>query len=212
MTPVTDTGQNVLAMDTGQNVLAMDTGQNVLAMDTGQNVLATDTGQNLPATALVVVLGVIALFPLCGHLVTTVIARRGLRAPTGPGTARTVALWCLTLALGLYVYGVLCCVRLENAYHACMLERYGRPGLSGGPALVSNHDSLFPVASTCTWSDGYTLDVVPFFVNPLTAVLVCGAVVTWAGAKGGPGARGGRGRGPYGHHGRMRTSSDAESE
>ncbi|MEV6785736.1 hypothetical protein [Streptomyces sp. NPDC051098] len=141
-------------MDTGQNVLAMDTGQNVLATDTGQNVLATDTGQNLPATALVVVLGVIALFPLCGHLVTTVIARRGLRAPTGPGTARTVALWCLTLALGLYVYGVLCCVRLENAYHACMLERYGRPGLSGGPALVSNHDSLFPVASTCTWSDG----------------------------------------------------------
>ncbi|WP_433572215.1 hypothetical protein [Streptomyces sp. CA-251247] len=163
---------------------ATDTGRNILATDTGQSVLATDTGQNVMAAALVVVLGVIALFPLCGHLVTTAIARRGLRAPTGPGTARTVALWCLTLALGLYVYGVLCCVRLENAYHACMLERYGRPDVPGGPSLVSNHDSLLPVASTCTWSDGYALDVVPSFVNPLIAVLVCGAVVAGAGALG----------------------------
>ncbi|MGW7363078.1 hypothetical protein ACWGI8_06500 [Streptomyces sp. NPDC054841] len=104
------------------------------------------------------------------------IARRGLRAPTTAGTFRDVAVLCATVALALYVYGVMCYLRSGTASYTCMLERYGASGISGTPPLESNHDSLIPVSSTCTWSDGYTLDFLPFFVTPVAAVLLVIAV------------------------------------
>ncbi|MFI1398920.1 hypothetical protein [Streptomyces sp. NPDC020681] len=135
--------------------------------------LATDTGQN-PVSMLIVIVAVPALLGLGAYLLPPFVTRRSAV------TWRDVAVLCGTAALAVYAYGVLCCLRLESAYHACMIERYGRPEMPGTPPLTSNHDSLIPVSSTCTWADGRTLDFVPWVVNPAVVVLLLAAVASGA--------------------------------
>lgn len=140
--------------------------------------LATETGQNFATAGMIVLLGLIVLTVLCVYLFSTAIARGRRRPSTPGGMFRDAAVLCATVALALYVYGVMCYLRLESAYHTCMLERYGSPGTAGTPAFETNEDSLLPVSSTCTWSDGYTLDFVPAFVNPAIALLLAAALAS----------------------------------
>lgn len=139
--------------------------------------LATETGQHSLLLVAMALLGLIILMVLCVYLFASVLSRGSLRAPTEAGTWRDASVACVTVALALYVYGVLCVLRLENAYHTCSLERFGRPdGHGPSPTLTVAEDSLVPVGSVCEWSDGYTLDFVPWFVNPAIGVLLVAAV------------------------------------
>ena len=139
--------------------------------------LATDTGQNGVAVLGIIVLGLLVLITLCAYLFPTFIARRGFAAPTLPGTLRDVAVVCVTVALALHVYGLMCCIRLENESYTCATERYGNSSGIARANLERMQDSLFPASSTCNWSDGYTHDFVPAFVNPAIAVLLFLAVI-----------------------------------
>lgn len=140
--------------------------------------LATDTGQNILVLGGMTLLGLIILMVLCVYLFASVLSRGSLRAPTEAGSWREASVACVTVALALYVYGVLCVLRLENAYHTCTLERFGDPNGSGSLSvtLTDSEDSLVPVGSVCEWTDGYTLDFVPWFVNPAIGVLLAAAV------------------------------------
>ncbi len=139
--------------------------------------LATDTGQNSLAALGIVLLGVLVLIALCAYLLPTFVTRRGFAAPTLAGTLRDGALVCVSLALALHVYGVVCSIRLENESYTCAVQRYGTATGNAGAGLERMQDSLFPVSSTCHWSDGYTYDFVPAFVNPAVTVLLVLAVI-----------------------------------
>lgn len=150
--------------------------------------LATDTGQNGMAALGLVVLGLLVLITLCAYLFPTFVARRGFAAPTLPGTLRDLAVVCVTVALALYVYGLMCFIRLENESYTCVTERYGNSSGNAGAHVERMRDSLFPVSSTCHWSDGYTHDFVPAFVNPAISVLLFLAVIAAGVALGHAGA------------------------
>lgn len=151
-------------------------------------LLATDTGQNGVAVLGIIVLGLLVLIMLCAYLFPTFIARRGFAAPTLPGTLRDMAVVCVTVALSLYVYGLMCYIRLENESYTCVTERYGNSSGNAGARLERMQDSLFPVSSACHWSDGYTHDFVPAFVNPAITVLLSLAVIAAGVALGRAGA------------------------
>ncbi|GAA2384758.1 hypothetical protein GCM10010420_03840 [Streptomyces glaucosporus] len=132
--------------------------------------LATDTGQG-PLHWLLLLAGPTAAAVLLA-------AARGLRrrgSRRGAWAGRSASL--LAGAVACHTVGVLFMLRLENAYHTCNEERFGFPDGSGIPPLVENEDSLFPVGSVCTWADGHTVDLVPWFVNPATGLLLAGAAV-----------------------------------
>lgn len=140
--------------------------------------LATDTGQNPVALLGIVILGVLVLITLCVRLFSAFAARGRSGAPTLAGTLRDVALMCVTVALAIHLFGVLCSLRLENEWYTCGPQRYGYSSPVDGPELKDMEDSLFPVSSVCRWSDGYTYDFVPAFVNPSIAVLLVLAVLS----------------------------------
>ncbi|MFF3453051.1 hypothetical protein ACFYXH_01755 [Streptomyces sp. NPDC002730] len=150
--------------------------------------LAADTGQNGVAALGMIVLGLLVLIMLCAYLFPTFIARRGFAAPTLAGTLRDIAVVCVTVALALYVYGLMCYIRLENESYTCATERYGYSSGNAGARLERMQDSLFPVGSTCRWSDGYTHDFVPAFVDPAITVLLSLAVIAAGVALGHAGA------------------------
>jgi hypothetical protein len=160
--------------------------------------LATDTGQNLLAAFGIVLLGLPVLIALCAYLFRRFAARNRSGAATRAGTLRDVAVLCATAALGTYLYGVLCYFRWENAWYTCLQQRYGYATPEGMAELEDTRDSLLPVGSVCRWSDGYTHDFVPAFVNPATAVLLVLAAVAAGAALGHAGTarrRAGRGDG-----------------
>ncbi|MEV4679459.1 hypothetical protein [Streptomyces kurssanovii] len=144
--------------------------------------LATDTGQNPLAVFGILILGLLVLITLCGYLFPAFVARGRLSASTPAGRLRDVALVCVAVALAIQLFGLLCSVRLENEWYTCAQQRYGYSSPADGPNLENMRDSLFPVSSVCRWSDGYTYDFVPAFVNPSIAVLLVLAALTGAGA------------------------------
>ncbi|MEW2634639.1 hypothetical protein AB0903_24100 [Streptomyces sp. NPDC048389] len=154
--------------------------------------LATDTGQNSLVLFGIVILGLLVLNTLCVYLFPAFAARRRFRAPTLAGTLRDVALMCVTVALAVYLFGVVCTIRLENEWYTCGPQRYGYSSSVDRPDLANMEDSLFPVSSVCRWSDGYTHDFVPAFVNPAIftllslaaiAIVAATAAVAHAGAR-----------------------------
>lgn len=144
--------------------------------------LATDTGQNSLAVFGIVILGLLVLITLCAYLFPSLVARGRLGGATRTGTLRDVALVCVAVAMAIQLFGLLCSVRLENEWYTCAQQRYGYSSPADGPNLENMRDSMFPVSSVCRWSDGYTHDFVPAFVNPSIAVLLVLAAVTGAGA------------------------------
>ncbi|MEU0371357.1 hypothetical protein ABZ070_14050 [Streptomyces sp. NPDC006283] len=161
--------------------------------------LATDTGQNAVAAFGIVILGVLVLITLCAYLFPAFAARGRFGAPTLAGTLRDASLVCVSVALAIYLYGLLCYIRLENEWYTCAAQRYGYSSSVDRPNLERMQDSLFPVSSVCRWSDGYTYDFVPAFVNPAITALLFLAVIAAGAALGHAGARrdlAGQGRAP----------------
>lgn len=144
--------------------------------------LATDTGQNSLAVLGLVLLGLLVLITLCVYLFPAFAARGRFGAPTLTGTLRDAALACVAVALAIQLFGLMCSVRLENEWYTCAQQRYGYSSPADRPNLENMRDSLFPVSSVCRWSDGYTHDFVPAFVNPSITVLLVLAAVTGASA------------------------------
>ncbi|ALC21367.1 hypothetical protein ACH46N_21165 [Streptomyces pristinaespiralis] len=144
--------------------------------------LATDTGQNPLAVFSLVILGLLVLITLCAYLFPAFVARGRFSASSRAGTLRDVALACVAVALAIQLFGLMCAIRLENEWYTCAQQRYGYSSPVDRPDLGNMRDSLFPVSSVCRWSDGYTHDFVPAFVNPSIAVLLVLAAVTGAGA------------------------------
>ncbi|UYQ66619.1 DUF6415 family natural product biosynthesis protein [Streptomyces peucetius] len=154
--------------------------------------LATDTGQNSVVVFGIVILGLLVLITLCVYLFPAFAARGRFSAPTLAGTLRDVALVCVTVALAIYLFGLMCTVRLENEWYTCGPQRYGYSSPVDRPGLENMEDSLFPVSSVCRWSDGYAYDFVPAFVNPVVftllslaaiGVIAAGAALTHTGAR-----------------------------
>jgi hypothetical protein len=139
--------------------------------------LATDTGQNPVVLFGIVILGVLVLITLCVYLFPAFAARGRFCAPTTAGTLRDVAVMCVTVALGVYLFGVMCVIRLENEWYTCGPQRYGYSSTVDRPNLENMRDSLFPVSSVCRWSDGYAYDFVPAFVNPTVFTLLSLAAI-----------------------------------
>ncbi|MFJ8072652.1 hypothetical protein ACIQ7Q_01595 [Streptomyces sp. NPDC096176] len=165
--------------------------------------LATDTGQHGMAAFGIVILGVLVLITLSAYLFPAFAARGRFGAPTLAGTLRDVSLVCVSVALAIYLYGLLCYIRLENEWYTCATQRYGYSSPVDGPNLERMQDSLFPVSSVCRWSDGHTYDFVPAFVNPaitvllFVAVVLAGVALGHAGAKRDLAGRAGRRQAPW---------------
>ncbi|MFF3288139.1 hypothetical protein [Streptomyces sp. NPDC003023] len=160
--------------------------------------LATDTGQNFLAVSGTLLLGLLVLSSLCAYLFPAFAARGRFAAPTRAGTLRDVALMCVAAAAAIHLFGVLCYIRLENQWYTCGPQRFGHSSSKDRPDLEYMQESLFPVRSVCRWSDGYTYDFVPAFVNPAIAALLVLAAVAAGVALGHAGTRRGRGTGERG--------------
>ncbi|MFF3685550.1 hypothetical protein [Streptomyces sp. NPDC002187] len=154
-----------------------------ISADPGAVQLATDTGQNSLAALAIILCGMLMLITLCAYLLPAFVRRGRLRAPTLAATLRDAAIVCATSALAVHVYGLMCYVRLENEFHTCGQLRPAAPA-----DFLGMDESLFPVSSVCRWSDGYTHDFVPAFVNPAIAVLLTLAVIAAGAALGHAGA------------------------
>ncbi|CAM3900618.1 hypothetical protein NOGI109294_17915 [Nocardiopsis gilva] len=145
-------------------------------------LLATDTGQSLyhPLLMLIGLLATIALLILAG------LTRRRNKH-RNKWRHRSVGLF--AGATACYTYGLLRTFRLETGYHNCTYERYGQFDGFRLPELVSSTDSLFPISSVCSWKDGVTIDIVPWYVNPaliafLAAATACAATAVYQGRNG----------------------------
>ncbi|MFJ3088008.1 hypothetical protein [Streptomyces sp. NPDC086838] len=116
--------------------------------------------------------GVLAF--LCSRLTARARARR-----TAPAVWRDASLAAAGLALGLYVWGCLHVLFLEDQEQAEQCELH-RP--EGTPRLVGRRGDFIPLRLVCEASDGHDYSVViPHYVNPsvgalLLLALACGAV------------------------------------
>ncbi|MEU0392882.1 hypothetical protein ABZ208_08940 [Streptomyces sp. NPDC006208] len=150
-----------------------------ISADPGPVQLATDTGQNSLVALAVILCGMLTLIALCAYLLPRIIRRGSFRAPTLAATLRDAAIVCATLALAVHVYGLMCYLRLENEFYTCGPLRRAAPA-----DFLGMDESLVPVSSVCRWSDGYTHDFVPAFVNPAIATLLALAVIAAGAALG----------------------------
>lgn len=135
--------------------------------------MATDTGQG-PFHWLL-----LPVDPLLTAVLFSVAFRLRRREGRGGGWS-SLSVAFLAGAAACHTVGVFALVRLENAYHTCNEERFGLPDGSGIPRLVDTEDGLLPVTSVCSWEDGVTIDLVPWFVTPAMAVFLAGAAVCGA--------------------------------
>lgn len=137
-------------------------------------MLAEETGQDPALTMLsAVFLGAAAVASI-GCLGVSVVRRGGLRAETPARTWRDAALACLAGAAALYAFGLLKGYRrVEDEARVCGMARYGDPVVSE----VLPKDDLLPLSSRCTWSDGYTIEFVPWLVNPGLVLSLAGTAI-----------------------------------
>ncbi|MGE7435105.1 hypothetical protein [Kitasatospora sp. NPDC001175] len=136
--------------------------------------LAEETGQSPGLTLLTALFLAAAAAALLVHLCAAVARRGSLRAATPTSSWREAAVSCLATAAVLYAFGLLKGYRrVEDEARVCGLARYGDPAESD----VLPKDSLLPLSSSCTWSDGYSIEFVPSFVNPGLALSLAGAAV-----------------------------------
>ncbi|THA73271.1 hypothetical protein E6R60_25325 [Streptomyces sp. A0642] len=117
-------------------------------------------------------LGILAF--LCSRLTARARGRRTTQA-----VWRDASLTATGLALGLYLWGCLHVLFLEDQEQAEQCELH-RP--EGTPALVGRRGDFIPLRLVCEASDGHDYSVViPHYVNPSIAVLLllalaCGTV------------------------------------
>ncbi|WP_431044276.1 hypothetical protein ACQUSR_21820 [Streptomyces sp. P1-3] len=112
------------------------------------------------------------------------VSAKGRGAVLGSGRVRLYAdasVLLLAIALTLYTIGLSSMLTSESEFATCSYERSGDPAGVGLPEFVSGGEVLLPVGHTCRWADGYTLNLVPSYVNPgFITFLYCSAVAALA--------------------------------
>ncbi|WP_405760542.1 hypothetical protein OG234_19775 [Streptomyces sp. NBC_01420] len=117
----------------------------------------------------VIIAGSLAGLGVLAFLGSRLTARARARR-TAPAVWRDASLAAAGLALGLYVWGCLHVLFLEDQEQAEQCELH-RP--EGTPRLVGRRGDFIPLRLVCEASDGHDYSVViPHYVNPSVAVLL----------------------------------------
>ncbi|MBB5787543.1 hypothetical protein [Jiangella mangrovi] len=69
-----------------------------------------------------------------------------------------------------------------DANATCRDNRHEAEEWDGSDDLVEARSTLVPLSEVCRWDDGYTLDIVPGWVNPVVGAYVASFSLATAGA------------------------------
>ncbi|MBT3167224.1 hypothetical protein HTV80_29630 [Streptomyces sp. Vc74B-19] len=139
-------------------------------------VVASDPWQGHDGTVLFALLlpGTPALIGLTAYLGSR-LAKRARRRITPVRALRDASLTAVTVALALYLWGLLHVLLLDGQEQARECERH-RP--EGVPELVGRRGDFVPLRLVCEASDGRDYSVViPGYINPSVTVLLVLALV-----------------------------------
>jgi hypothetical protein len=70
----------------------------------------------------------------------------------------------------------------NETYHTCTNNRHEAEAWDGSDGFEGARSTVVPLSEICSWDDGYTLEIVPGWVNPVVGTFVASFSLATAGA------------------------------
>lgn len=85
-------------------------------------------------------------------------------------------------ALWPTIFVVLGLLAGSDDYETCFVQRHEHDVWDGSDGFVEVRNTVVPLSSVCRWDDGYTLELVPGWLNPVVGSFAASFSLATAGA------------------------------